>query len=428
MKHKGFKKDNYNTFVDSIANSRKKTNYNYVTPELAMLEYESTNGLYAKICELPARDAMKNGYDIVDSNNNKIDDINFNKINEIIRLYNIDSAIVRAVTFSRAVCGSVILLCCDDNQLFSEELDLKNLKNIYDVRVYDATDVKPYTRNRNYNSYDFGKIIKYNITDRTTGNSFIVDKSRLIIFGGLYTSNNNISLRDGWGGCVLDNIDNALSKYNTCTSLSLSILSRLSQGVLKISGLMESIAAGQESSMLKYVNKIDELRSVVNSLVIDGNDDFELKNMTLSGYKDVIENFQYLLSSVSGIPITILFGRSPAGMNSTGDADLENYYSIVRDIQLNYIRSNYERLINIIANCSDYNISNNSRYFMCLHEPKMISGKDKVAMEKDKSIALNNLVTSINTLHEIGVIDAQQIEDFLSKNTCLFTNSNQKDE
>ena len=150
--------------------------------------------------------------------------------------------------------------------------------------------------------------------------------------------------------------------------------------------------------------------------------------MTLSGYKDVIENFQSLLSSVSGIPITILFGRSPAGMNSTGDADLENYYSIVRDIQLNYIRSNYERLINIIANCSDYNISNNSRYFMCLHEPKMISGKDKVAMEKDKSIALNNLVTSINTLHEIGVIDAQQIEDFLSKNTCLFTNSNQKDE
>ena len=65
---------------------------------------------------------------------------------------------------------------------------------------------------------------------------------------------------------------------------------------------------------------------------------------------------------------------------------------------------------------------------MCLHEPKMISGKDKVAMEKDKSIALNNLVTSINTLHEIGVMDAQQIEDFLSKNTCLFTNSNQKDE
>ena len=68
------------------------------------------------------------------------------------------------------------------------------------------------------------------------------------------------------------------------------------------------------------------MRSVMNSILIDGEDSFELKNMTLAGYKEIIEQQEVALSAVTQIPITILFGRSPAGMNSTGDADLEIYY------------------------------------------------------------------------------------------------------
>ena len=42
-----------------------------------------------------------------------------------------------------------------------------------------------------------------------------------------------------------------------------------------------------------------------------------------SGVSDVIDSTCNFLSALTSIPQTILFGRSPAGMNATGDADLE---------------------------------------------------------------------------------------------------------
>lgn len=38
-----------------------------------------------------------------------------------------------------------------------------------------------------------------------------------------------------------------------------------------------------------------------------------------------------MLSAVSEIPVTILFGRSPCGQNATGDSDFEQYYSMVQN-------------------------------------------------------------------------------------------------
>jgi len=35
------------------------------------------------------------------------------------------------------------------------------------------------------------------------------------------------------------------------------------------------------------------------------------------------------LSGASRIPVTKLFGRSPAGLNSTGEGDLENYADFI---------------------------------------------------------------------------------------------------
>lgn len=40
-----------------------------------------------------------------------------------------------------------------------------------------------------------------------------------------------------------------------------------------------------------------------------------------------------MLSALTNIPQTILFGRSPAGMNATGESDFENYYNFIERIQ-----------------------------------------------------------------------------------------------
>lgn len=54
------------------------------------------------------------------------------------------------------------------------------------------------------------------------------------------------------------------------------------------------------------------------------------------------------LSGASRIPVTKLFGRSPAGMNATGESDLKNYYDYVDSLRESKLRPILERLLPVI--------------------------------------------------------------------------------
>ncbi|MBQ7478993.1 MAG: DUF1073 domain-containing protein [Selenomonadaceae bacterium] len=47
-------------------------------------------------------------------------------------------------------------------------------------------------------------------------------------------------------------------------------------------------------------------------------------------------------------PVTKLFGRSPAGMNATGESDMQNYYDVIEEKQENELRPVYDKLLPII--------------------------------------------------------------------------------
>src|SRR5690606_24566293 len=52
-------------------------------------------------------------------------------------------------------------------------------------------------------------------------------------------------------------------------------------------------------------------------------DDYQV---TWAGIPAMMDAFDQRVAAVSNIPFTILMGRSPAGMNSTGDHDRQNWY------------------------------------------------------------------------------------------------------
>lgn len=55
------------------------------------------------------------------------------------------------------------------------------------------------------------------------------------------------------------------------------------------------------------------------------------------------------LSGASRIPMTKLFGRSPAGLNATGDGDLQNYYDFIDTLRESKLRPAVERLLPVMA-------------------------------------------------------------------------------
>lgn len=416
------KKDNYESFVGSVERQKRlRTKISVKTSEKGLFNYVY-DGLYKKICCTPAQDAIRNGYEICDSNENIVVDDETKKINDILFDFDIDNKMTNAVSLARATGGAVLLLLVDDGESIENELDYNNLKRIYGVKVYDATEVFPRTINMDYSSYDFGSIITYNVIDSRTGKNFIVHSSRLIVFDGMETVDRVRSQRNGWGGMVLDECETEIERYNQASKLSISILSRISQGVLKIKNLMGAINAGKEDKIKKYVSEMDALRSVMNSLIIDSEDDFDLKNMTLTGYKDIIEQQQIAVSAVAKIPVTILFGRSPAGMNSTGESDMETYYAMLKRIQNTFLIKGFDKILKIITNCSEYKINNDNLYHIKFNELKIISEKDKAEIKNKDADTISKIANAFTSLHELGVVDNDEISEFLDKKTDVIIN------
>ena len=55
------------------------------------------------------------------------------------------------------------------------------------------------------------------------------------------------------------------------------------------------------------------------------------------------------MAGAAEIPATKLFGRSPHGMNATGEADLRNYYDMIAQQQERVLRPALEKLLPVMA-------------------------------------------------------------------------------
>ena len=61
-----------------------------------------------------------------------------------------------------------------------------------------------------------------------------------------------------------------------------------------------------------------------------------------------LDRFMMRLSSTARVPVTVLFGRSPAGMNATGQSDLDNFYNEIKASQRSQLRPRLTRLIRLL--------------------------------------------------------------------------------
>ena len=98
------------------------------------------------------------------------------------------------------------------------------------------------------------------------------------------------------------------------------------QPVYKQKNLQSTLATeGGDTAVLKRLNVIDQARGMLNSIAVDmDGEDYAFQTFQLSGTQEILESTYNLLSAVTCIPQTILFGRSPSGENATGESDLEN--------------------------------------------------------------------------------------------------------
>lgn len=373
------------------------------------------NGIAAKVIEAPANEAVRAGFELKDGE--EIITQN-DAVQSILEDLQVKGIFAKALSWDRLYGGCVVLLLADDGGALEDPLNLASIRSIEQLMVFEPQDI---SFGMDYYYTDpsdprFGSPQWYTITGYN-GGSFLVHESRLFRFDGDTVSNRVRRMRDGWGGKLFDRIAGDLMRYDGGLSLVLMALSRMSQGILKLNELTNTLSMeGGEEMVQKRLQLIDMARHIMNTIAIDSTDDYDQKNITLAGVPNVLQEFQQALSAVTDIPITLLFGRSPAGQNATGDADFENYYNMVSRIQQRKLKPQLTKLLEILNACSEYHFNLPAEYTIEFKPLWNASEKEVAETDKLKAEARASEATAMNTLVQMQALDASEVRNTLKEN------------
>lgn len=324
-----------------------------VPDELLTMYYEG-NGLFAKIIDTPAEEAIKHGFKLKDISDQKVEDFYMEALDEL----DWDETAITCLKWARLFGGSLAVMLINDGRGLDEPLDWRNIRSIDDIRVFDRSVIQPdYTTLFNYDPRDpfstrgsrLGLPEYYQVFSKY--GSFTVHDSRCLVFqNGILPENTTNSVYQLWGVPEYIRINKALEDAEIAHHSAPKMLDRSVQPIYKMQNLSETLATEEgESAVLKRLQVIDLARGLLNSLVIDAEgEDYDFKTFQFSGINDVVSASCNMLSALSNIPQTILFGQAVGGMSSTDDTSMENYYNYIERIQRRMLKSNLRYLLSII--------------------------------------------------------------------------------
>lgn len=325
-----------------------------VIPDMQLTGLYEGNGLFSKIIDTPAEEALKHGFDL----NLKSDELNA-FVEDALDNLEWEEKAATAIKWARLYGGALIVMLIDDGRGLEEPVDWEHIRSIDELRVYERSIVQP----------DYASLYQQDYGGKGVGNrvskfgqpeyyyvssiygSFKVHESRCLVFrNGVLPEQTSNATYLFWGMPEYVRIRRALRETVTAHTDSVKLLERSVQAIYSMKGLASLLTTDDgENQVLKRLQLVDTSRGLLNSIAIDSEgEQYDFKTFQFSGVKDVIDATCNMLSALTNIPQTILFGRSPAGMNATGDSDFESYYNFVEKIQRLMLKRNLRTLLDVV--------------------------------------------------------------------------------
>lgn len=337
--------DGWMNAFTGIGTNKDKRMYTRMQGNIAMTSEELTNifradGIGARVVKIPAQDMTRNGFvvsgDDSEEINTKLDEMSINFI------------LQEALVLDRLFGGSVIIMYIDDGQILEMPVNILNIKNISGFQVYDRWDVQysSFDLYNNPNNPKYGKPQYYTISNISTGSSFRVHESRLMVFEGDFLPLRARLMNNGWGDSCLESVYERIKGIAEGYISSEHILSEFVANVLKIKNLDTMLADDEGTKEVKSrLEMIDITRHTQNTYVLDENESLERLSASTAGMAELLKILKDAVSATSGIPILKLYGEQAQGLGGEAAGTLRLYYDDIASYQQQKLKPQLEKLV-----------------------------------------------------------------------------------
>ena len=314
-----------------------------VLTEALLMDIYRVEGFAKRVVDLPANDMTRQWF--------KVDGDPDGGAVKYLDELNARSVYTKALKWSRLYGGSIIVMGIDDgttgDDVLEQPLNENNIKKVGFLHVYEKPLLSRFKRYEDPNHEKFGQTEVFQVNP-ISGMPFKVHETRVLQFDGVDVPMRARAQNQGWGDSVVQ------SMYSRIRGLADSyvgvetLISEYIIGVFTIDNLQDLIANGEEDQIRRRLQIIDLSRHMLNSVLVDKEEDYKRISASAAGLHNLINKLEQALSAVTGLPVTLLFGMSPAGLKATGASDVRFYYDTIAAQQDQRLRAPCERLVDLV--------------------------------------------------------------------------------
>jgi hypothetical protein len=93
---------------------------------------------------------------------------------------------------------------------------------------------------------------------------------------------------------------------------------------------------------------MDMARSVCRAILVDAErEEFSRVATSFAGLPEILDRFMMRDAAAAEMPVALLYGRSAAGLNATGESDTRAWYDVLEDAQNDVLRPRLERVVRV---------------------------------------------------------------------------------
>lgn len=300
------------------------------------------NWLGGKLVDIPADDATREWRAWSGTKSN------VEAMEEIERVHKIRIKVNLAMKWAAKDGGAAIVMGFGDDPAGPLNLDAVQRGGLRFAHVFSRWELSVGEMIRDPESPWFGEPKEYRFA-LPDGRFIVLHPSRVVPFTGVPRADVWARI-DPWGDSIYERVHDSIRDATSALQISASLLQEAKVDVIKIPGLSENVVrADYRDAVMQRFGLAMALKSINNALVLDAEESWEQKTLTFQGLPEITEKLLQVVAGAADMPVTRLYGRSPTGLNATGAADLESYYTFVKGKQQTLLRPALERLDEVLV-------------------------------------------------------------------------------
>lgn len=329
--------DTWSNVLTGLGTARDKVTHTDFSVN-ARLSDQTLEALYhnddiaARVCDLVPDEMLRQGFGLDDD-----------ALKAECERLDVTAKFNEALVWSRLFGGAAIFVGIDDGQGPAHSLNLEKAKAIHFLTVLDRRQLEI------IRSYQDPLHPKYGEPELFRVSEQIIHESRLILFYGTRATKSARDRSNGWPPSVLQRLYTVMQQFNLTWQAATHLMSDAGQAVFKLKGLHSQIASNKTGEVLKRMELVDMSRSVARAIFLDAEDeDYRRDSYSFGGVPEILDKFMLRLAAAAKIPVSLLMGQAPAGMNSTGAADIRFFYDQVKSQQENLLKPKLLELLSMV--------------------------------------------------------------------------------